>query len=86
MGFSTPIFWLGIILQILFGLKLGLLPVSGLQSAGQAGLADLMLHLILPAVDLWPRGNRHHCPHDPLKYARGHPARLYPHGPSQRVG
>ena len=52
MGFSTPIFWLGIILQIVFGLKLGLLPVSGLQSAGQAGTADLIQHLILPAATL----------------------------------
>ena len=52
MGFSTPIFWLGIILQIIFGLKLGLLPVSGLQSAGQAGTADLIQHLILPAATL----------------------------------
>jgi peptide/nickel transport system permease protein len=52
MGFSVPVFWLGIILQILFGLKLGWLPVSGLQSAGQTGLGDLMLHLILPAVAL----------------------------------
>jgi peptide/nickel transport system permease protein len=52
MGFSTPIFWLGIILQIVFGLKLGLLPVSGLQSAGQAGTADLLQHLILPAATL----------------------------------
>jgi peptide/nickel transport system permease protein len=52
MGFSTPVFWLGIILQILFGLKLGLLPVSGMQSPGQSGLADLLLHLVLPAVTL----------------------------------
>jgi ABC-type dipeptide/oligopeptide/nickel transport system permease component len=52
MGFSTPVFWLGIILQILFGLKLGLLPVSGMQSPGQSGLGDLLLHLILPAVTL----------------------------------
>ncbi len=52
IGFSTPIFWLGIILQIVFGLKLGLLPVSGLQSPGQTGLADLIMHLILPAVAL----------------------------------
>jgi len=52
MGFSTPIFWLGIILQIIFGLKLGLLPVSGLQSAGQAGTTDLLQHLILPAATL----------------------------------
>jgi peptide/nickel transport system permease protein len=52
MGFSTPIFWLGIILQIIFGLKLGILPVSGMHSAGQTGLLDLGKHLILPAVAL----------------------------------
>jgi peptide/nickel transport system permease protein len=52
VGFSTPVFWLGIILQIVFGLKLGLLPVSGLQSPGQTGIADLITHLILPAVAL----------------------------------
>jgi peptide/nickel transport system permease protein len=52
MGFSVPIFWLGIILQIVFGLKLGILPVSGLQSAGQTGTTDLLLHLVLPAITL----------------------------------
>ena len=52
MGFSTPIFWLGIILQIVFGLKLGLLPVSGMQSPGETGFGDMSLHLILPAVTL----------------------------------
>jgi peptide/nickel transport system permease protein len=52
MGFSTPVFWLGIILQIIFGLKLGLLPVSGMQSPGQVGLLDLFQHLLLPAAAL----------------------------------
>lgn len=52
VGFSTPIFWLGIILQILFGLKLGILPVSGLQSPGRADLSDLIVHLILPSLTL----------------------------------
>jgi peptide/nickel transport system permease protein len=52
MGFSTPIFWLGIILQIIFGLKLGILPVSGMQSPGQTGTLDLIQHLILPGVTL----------------------------------
>jgi peptide/nickel transport system permease protein len=52
MGFSMPIFWLGIIMQIIFGLKLGILPVSGMQSPGQTGLLDLLKHLILPAVAL----------------------------------
>ncbi len=52
IGFSTPIFWLGIMLQLIFGLKLGLLPVSGMYSPGQTGLLDLLQHLILPAMAL----------------------------------
>ena len=52
MGFSTPVFWLGIILQIVFGLLLGILPVSGMQSPGQSGALDLLRHLILPALTL----------------------------------
>jgi peptide/nickel transport system permease protein len=52
MGFSIPVFWLGIILQIVFGLYLGLLPVSGLQSPGQTDIPDLLMHLILPALTL----------------------------------
>jgi peptide/nickel transport system permease protein len=52
MGFSLPVFWLGIILQIIFGLKLGILPVSGMQSPGQTGTLDLVKHLILPSLAL----------------------------------
>ena len=52
VGFSMPIFWLGIIMQIIFGLKLGIAPVSGMQSPGQTGMLDLARHLILPAVAL----------------------------------
>jgi peptide/nickel transport system permease protein len=40
-GVSIPVFWLGLQLQILFGLQFKLLPISGL------GLDE---HLILPAV------------------------------------
>jgi peptide/nickel transport system permease protein len=52
VGFSLPVFFLGIILQILFGLRLGILPVSGIQSAGRTDLADLAGHLVLPALTL----------------------------------
>ncbi|MBK8027568.1 MAG: ABC transporter permease [Chloroflexi bacterium] len=41
IGVSIPVFWLGLQLQILFGLQLRLLPVSG------AGLDE---HLVLPAI------------------------------------
>jgi len=52
IGFSMPIFWLGIILQIVFALKFGILPVSGIQSPGRTGLADLISHIILPSLTL----------------------------------
>ncbi len=52
VGFSMPIFWLGIMLQILFGLKLGILPVSGLQSPERSDVLDLISHLILPSMAL----------------------------------
>jgi peptide/nickel transport system permease protein len=41
IGVSTPVFWLGIQLQIVFGLQLSLLPISGI------GYDE---HLVLPAV------------------------------------
>ncbi len=43
LGVSIPVFWLGLMLQILFGLKLDLLPVSG---------ADSWKHFILPGISL----------------------------------
>lgn len=52
VGFSMPIFWLGIMLQILFGLRLGILPVSGLQSPERSDVLDLISHLILPSIAL----------------------------------
>lgn len=52
VGFCLPVFWLGIILQIVFGLKLQLFPISGMYSPGQTGLMDLFLHLVLPSLAL----------------------------------
>lgn len=54
IGFSTPTFWLALLLMILFGVNLGLLPISGIQSidVSEMGLferlADWIKHLILP--------------------------------------
>lgn len=51
-GFCMPVFWLGIILQIVFGLTLDWLPISGMNSPGESGTVDMLKHLILPAVSL----------------------------------
>ena len=46
VGVSTPAFWVAIILQIVFGLKLNILPISGFDSAAS---------YILPSVALGAR-------------------------------
>lgn len=52
IGFCLPVFWLGIIFQIFFGLKLGILPISGMYPAGQSGFWLLLQHLVLPSLAL----------------------------------
>lgn len=52
IGFCLPVFWLGIMLQYIFGLKLGWLPVSGMHTPGQTGFLDMLPFIILPAVAL----------------------------------
>jgi peptide/nickel transport system permease protein len=52
-GVSLPSFWLGMLLIILFSLRLGWLPGTGMFSpAGQETLPDLLTHLLLPAATL----------------------------------
>jgi len=54
VGFSTPTFWLALLLMILFGVNMGILPISGIQSidVSEMGpfdrLLDWIRHLILP--------------------------------------
>lgn len=59
IGFSMPVFWTGILLLLLFGVKLDWLPISGmtdLRSATDAPFLDwakdVFRHLILPTLSL----------------------------------
>lgn len=48
---SMPVFWLGIVLSYLLGVRWHLLPVSGMYNmADPGGIGDVLRHLILPAV------------------------------------
>ena len=52
-GASIPAFWLGMILIIVFSVRLGWLPGTGMSSPSGPGTAgDVVTHLILPAVTL----------------------------------
>ncbi len=54
IGFSTPAFWLALLLMILLGVNLGWLPISGYQSPDvsimslEERIVDWARHLILP--------------------------------------
>ena len=50
---STPTFWLGLLLIILFGLQLHWLPLGGIQTLGQPfDIGDRLKHLILPVATI----------------------------------
>jgi len=54
VGFSTPTFWLALLLMILFGVNMGILPISGIQSIDVSEMGpldrvvDWIKHLIMP--------------------------------------
>jgi peptide/nickel transport system permease protein len=57
IGYATPTFWLALLVMILFGVKLNLLPISGLRSlVGYEALSlggkffDRARHLLLPVL------------------------------------
>lgn len=56
VGYSIPVFWLGLELVILFGSVVPILPVAGMHSpiptTGWANLLDIARHLVLPVTTL----------------------------------
>jgi peptide/nickel transport system permease protein len=52
VGIAMPVFWFALILQLVFGVWLGWLPVAGTSTVGAASLGDHLLHLVLPATVL----------------------------------
>ena len=57
MSYATPLFWVGLMLILLFSLKLDWLPATGMENVvmfyeGWDRVIDIAHHLVLPAVTL----------------------------------
>jgi len=57
VSYATPLFWVGLMLIVIFSIKLGWLPTSGMETVGafhegSARVLDIARHLVLPALSL----------------------------------
>lgn len=55
LGVAMPVFWFGLLLQLIFSVRLGWLPVSGTGTIGASSVGDHLRHLILPGLVLSTR-------------------------------
>jgi peptide/nickel transport system permease protein len=51
-GLSMPTFWYGLVLILVFSVRLNWFPAGGIVTVGEESISDLMRHLLLPAVVL----------------------------------
>ncbi|SFR88284.1 ABC transporter permease [Sphingomonas jatrophae] len=51
-GLSLPSFWLALVLQYAFAVRLGWLPSAGMETIGASSFGDRLAHLALPATVL----------------------------------
>ncbi len=55
VAYATPGFWLGLMMIVVFALRLGWLPTSGYDTVGaddEGGALDVARHLVMPAIAL----------------------------------
>jgi len=52
LGIAMPVFWFGLILQLVFSVQLRWLPTAGRETVGDGSLWDQARHLIMPGLVL----------------------------------